>query len=145
MIGYVDAIAKGPMAGDLHLIDFKTAGRRWAKGRERKELQARVYTGALWQSGVSFAHLTFAYWVFVPGLTPEACAVHRLPALLSERDVLPDAWRCWPGRGGRSRPARSPATRTPTPATRPAPAGTSALAPDRSVSRLPLCNGFQPR
>jgi hypothetical protein len=88
VVGYVDAIAKGPRAGDLHLIDFKTAGRRWVKGRERKELQARVYTGALWQSGVSFAHLKFAYWVFVPGLTPEACTVQKLDPLLSEGDVL---------------------------------------------------------
>ena len=88
VIGWVDAIAKGPNAGSLHVIDFKTARRRWPKDRERKELQARVYLGGLWQAGHSFASLAFEYIVFIPGMTPEATHVQRLPVLLSERDVL---------------------------------------------------------
>ena len=88
VIGWIDAIAKGPAAGSLHAVDFKTARRRWAKGRERKELQARIYLGGLWQAGNSFARLSFEYAVFVPGMTPQGTAVQRLPVLLSERDVL---------------------------------------------------------
>ena len=88
VLGWVDALARGPNAGDVVVVDFKTARRRWPKGRERKELQSRVYMGALWQAGHSFASLSFEYAVFVPGMTPEGCAVHRLHPLLSERDVL---------------------------------------------------------
>lgn len=88
VIGWIDAIAKGPAAGSLHAVDFKTARRKWPAGKERKELQARVYLGGLWQAGNSFATLSFSYVVFVPGWSPEACVVQQLPVMLSERDVL---------------------------------------------------------
>ena len=88
VLGWVDAIVRGANPSDLVVVDFKTARRRWPKGKERKELQARVYLAALWQAGHSFASLSFEYGVMVPGMTPEGCAVHRLHPLLSERDLL---------------------------------------------------------
>ena len=87
VVGYVDAILRdGP--GRLLLVDFKTARRRWPRGRERKELQARVYLAALWQSGEPFSRLGFRYLVFLPGITPEGCAVQEIPVSLNEKDLL---------------------------------------------------------
>ena len=112
VIGWVDAIAKGAAAGALHVIDFKTARRRWPKDRERKELQARVYLGGLWQAGHSFASLAFEYIVFVPGMTPEATHVQRLPRHAQRARRAADAWRCSGAAGSRSRRGRSRPTCT---------------------------------
>jgi len=86
IIGFIDAILKTPTG--ISVVDFKTARRAWAKGRERKELQARIYLAALWQRGEPFPRLTSAYWIFLPGATPEACRVQRLEPGLTERDIL---------------------------------------------------------
>ena len=87
VIGWIDCLAEGP-GGTTVVIDFKTARRAWARGRERKELQARIYLAALWQAGTPIASLRSAYWVFLPGITPEGCRVQKLDPLLDERDIL---------------------------------------------------------
>lgn len=90
VIGFIDCLALEPMPGGslLRIIDFKTARRAWPRGKERKELQARIYAAALWQGGEPFSRLRTAYWVFLPGMTPEGCRVQKLDPLLTERDVL---------------------------------------------------------
>ena len=119
VIGFVDVLAKTstPSGPGTLILDVKTARRAWNKGRERKELQARIYAAALWQAGAPFPTLSTGYWVFIPGMTPEACRVQRLDPALTERDVLltmdllrrswrqieagtfvgnPHSWRCTP-------------------------------------------------
>lgn len=90
VIGFIDCLALEPMPGGdlLRIIDFKTTRRAWPKGKERKELQARIYAAALWQAGEPFSRLRTGYWVFIPGMTPEATRVQRLDPLLTERDLL---------------------------------------------------------
>ena len=86
VIGFIDCLALEN--GLLRIIDFKTGRRAWPRGKERKELQARIYLAALWQAGEPFTRLRTAYWVFIPGMTPEACRVQKLDPLLTERDIL---------------------------------------------------------
>lgn len=89
IIGFIDCLAENPAKhGGTLIIDFKTARRAWARGRERKELQARVYAAALWQAGTPFEYLATGYWIFLPGITPESCRVQRLDPVLTEQDVL---------------------------------------------------------
>lgn len=90
IIGFIDVLAKTVTSSGpgVLVLDVKTARRRWARGRERKELQARIYAAALWQAGMPFPTLSTGYWVFVPGMTPEASHVQRLDPMLSEKDLL---------------------------------------------------------
>lgn len=87
VIGFIDVLAAQPDGSTL-ILDIKTGRRRWPKGKERKELQARIYAAALWQTGLPFTSLRTAYWVFVPGMTPESCVVQKLDPALTERDLL---------------------------------------------------------
>ncbi len=65
VIGYIDMLSK-----DSVPVDFKTASRKWEKGKEHKQLQADFYLLGLNQEYYSIPDLRFRYYIFTKTKSP---------------------------------------------------------------------------
>lgn len=80
MIGFIDMITQ-----DGHVIDFKTASRKWTQDRADNDLQPTFYLAALNQLGLVELPAQFRYMVFTKTRNPE---VQILDTTRTAQDVL---------------------------------------------------------
>lgn len=65
VVGYIDMLAK-----DSVPVDFKTASRKWSKGKEHTEMQVDFYLLGLNQEFYSVPDLRFRYYIFTKTKSP---------------------------------------------------------------------------
>lgn len=80
MIGFIDMITT-----DGHVIDFKTASRKWTQGRADNDLQPTFYLAALNQLGLVDLPTQFRYIIFTKTKNPE---VQIIDTTRTAQDVL---------------------------------------------------------
>jgi hypothetical protein len=80
VIGFIDMITQ-----DGHVIDFKTAGRKWTQDRADNDLQPTFYLAALNKLGLVELPATFRYMIFTKTKNPE---VQVIDTTRTAADVL---------------------------------------------------------